>query len=182
MPRLAFAAVCLALAGCSDQQAATVPPAPPVTSTQAASPPPETARTDTVPAASPLPGLPDWTAGYDSWIRLNGEPLPPRENDPHNGTKNVYSDQHMTDELLFPVGTRVIKEGIRPGADFVGLIATMRKLQGRNPEFNDWVFVEYTRESAEEPFTELARGNVCESCHMQVAQLDYVFTPSGIWP
>src|ERR671914_48140 len=48
----------------------------------------------------------------------------------------------------------------RPGKDFIGLVATMRKIEGADPEHNDWVFVEWARESADEPFTELASGQV----------------------
>ena len=77
---------------------------------------------------------------------------------------------------VYPAGTMIVKEGFRPDKDFVGLIATMRKLEGWNPEVNDWVFVEWSREAAGSPFTELASGGVCESCHAGVAGQDYVFT------
>ena len=101
--------------------------------------------------------------------------LPPRDSDPHLGTKNVYVSAEAVDGV-YPVGTMIVKEGFRPDKDFVGLIATMRKLEGENPEVNDWVFVEWAREEAGAPFTELASGGVCESCHGGVASQDYVFT------
>ncbi len=126
-------------------------------------------------APVPLPGLPDWTGGYTAWTRLNAEPLPPRESDPHLSTKNVYASQEIMGSL-YPEGTGIVKEGVRPGTDFVGLIASMRKVAGANPEHNDWVFVEWTREAEDQPFKELASGAVCESCHSGVADQDYVFT------
>jgi hypothetical protein len=70
----------------------------------------------------------------------------------------------------------VVKEATRPGKDFIGLLATMRKQKGADPEHNDWVFVEYTRDGVNEPFSELARGTVCWSCHAGAAESDYVFT------
>ena len=65
---------------------------------------------------------------------------------------------------------------MRPGADFIGLIAIMRKRAGADPENNDWVFVEYTRDARGARFQEIASGSVCSSCHMSARDLDYVFT------
>jgi hypothetical protein len=120
-------------------------------------------------------GLPGWTAGYRGWTKLNASPLPERDPDPHRGTKNVFASNAAA-AGTFPAGTVVVKEGFRPGKDFVGLIAAMRKVPGRNPEHRDWVFVEWARESPDAPFTELARGDVCTSCHVGAADRDYVFT------
>jgi hypothetical protein len=77
---------------------------------------------------------------------------------------------------VFPNGSIVVKEAVRPGADFVGLIAIMRKRAGADPEHHDWIFVEYTRESAGARFTETASGTVCWSCHIGAEASDYVFT------
>ncbi|HSJ92575.1 MAG TPA: cytochrome P460 family protein [Gaiellaceae bacterium] len=153
--------------------AATTEPAPeePTTSEEAAPPPPPAPPA----APTPLPGLPNWTAGYREWMKLNEGPIPPRDADPHLGTKNVYASKEKRRDL-YPAGTVIVKEARRPGADFVGLVAGMRKVPGSNPEHNDWIFVEWTRESRDAPFTELARGAVCESCHSGVAPQDYVFT------
>jgi hypothetical protein len=52
----------------------------------------------------------------------------------------------------------------------------MRKQRGADPEHNDWVFVEYTREAAGATFGEQAAGAVCWSCHVGARDLDYVFT------
>ncbi len=125
--------------------------------------------------APALPGLPPEFASHTGWQRLNAKPIPPRDADPHRSTKNVYaSDERIGG--LFPDGTMIVKEGVRPGADFVGLIATMRKEVGANPDHHDWVFVEWTRASPDEPFRKLAAGAVCTSCHMRARASDYVFT------
>jgi hypothetical protein len=150
--------------------AATTAPPPPTTE-----PPPTAATTTTAAAPEPLPGLPAWTAAYRDWVKLNKQPIPPKSPDPHLGTKNVYvSDEAVNG--IYPIGAMIVKEAFRPDKDFVGLIATMRKIEGANPGVNDWVFVEWTRDAPGAPFTELARGGVCESCHSGVAGQDYVFT------
>jgi hypothetical protein len=179
MRRLAALAALLALAGCGSEEASS-PTAAPTESEPAATepPPPPTGATtapETVERAAALPGLPPWTAGYEAWDKLNGAPIPPRDADPHLGTKEVYASMAAVDGV-FPPGTIIVKEGVRPDADFIGLIAAMRKLEGANPEHNDWVFIEWTRDSATAPFTKLAEGAVCESCHSGVAGQDYVFT------
>jgi hypothetical protein len=171
-----LAAALLSACGGGDDAAAPTAPAPPATTEPASTstgPAPATVETDDAP--DPLPGLPAWTAGYETWTRLNDRPIPPRESDPHLSTKNVYVTARA-DGGVYPPGTIVVKEGVRPGADFVGLVATMRKIAGANPEHADWVFVEWARDAAGRPFTKLAEGAVCESCHGGVAGRDYVFT------
>lgn len=181
-------ALVLALAACGGEpepppapeaapepETTTATPAPPTTeagmtdeTTTAAAPPP------TKPKAPP--GVPDFVAGYRGWTKLNEEPIPPRDSDPHFGTKDVFASRERLANGRFPAGTVVVKEATRPGADFIGLIATMRKQRGVDPEHNDWVFVEYTRESANAAFAEQAAGAVCWSCHVGARDLDYVFT------
>jgi hypothetical protein len=147
--------------------------APPTTVTN----PPELVPTESVaPQAKAPPGAPGFIAGYKDWTKLNDRPIGPRDSDPHLGTKNVYVSETPQASGRFPDGTIVVKEASRPGKDFIGLLATMRKQKGADPEHNDWVFVEYTREGANEAFSELARGTVCWSCHVGAAESDYVFT------
>ena len=131
-----------------------------------------------------LPGLPDYTAGYDKWLKLNAEPIPPVPGgDPHNGTKNVFVNQERDtiapdgeQTFPYPDGSIVVKEATRPNKDFIGLIAIMRKNAGSNPEHNDWEFIEYTRNSPDDDFSVLAEGRICWVCHVRVEDIDYVFT------
>jgi hypothetical protein len=189
----------------SDAEPAATPPAapePPVTTDAGTAPEPEPAATEPAttepateaappaetepattaeeePAAEPLPGLPGYTAGYRDWLRLNEEPIPPNpEGDAHLGTKNVYASREANrsyGQLVYPDGTIIVKEAMRPDTSFVGLIAVMRKTKGADPEHNDWVFVEWTRSSPTEPFQEAAADAVCWSCHMNAAETDYVW-------
>jgi Cytochrome P460 len=178
---LALTVVLLTPAACGGSDEPEPEPAARPTSTAEEAPAPTDATTTEEETAEPaparaLPGLPDWTAGYRGWTKLNAAPLAPREADPHLGTKNVFASRPRGEDGTFPVGTIVVKEGFRPDKDFVGLIATMRKLEGMDPEHNDWVFVEWDRGAASDDFEILARDDVCTGCHSGVADQDYVFT------
>ncbi len=131
-----------------------------------------------------LPGLPADVAGYTQWLQLNAEPIPPVPGgDPHNGTKNVYVNKTREDiapngeqQFPYPDGSIVIKEAYRPGKDFVGLIAIMRKKAGVDPDHNDWEFIEYVRNAPDADFSVIAKDGVCWGCHSRVEDVDYVFT------
>lgn len=143
-----------------------------------------TAETETeaaTPAPKPKapPGIPRFAAGYRGWARLNAQPIPPRDADPHSGTKNVFASKPVRRNGRFPDGTVVVKEAARPGADFIGLIAIMRKERGADQAHDDWVFVEYTREAANARFELQAEGAVCYGCHVGAQASDYVFTLGG---
>jgi hypothetical protein len=159
--------------GGGDEPAATTAATPPPTTSAATGP----ATTETS-AAEPKPpaGTPRFIARYRRWTKLNAEPIGPRDADPHLGTKEVYASAEMRANGRFPNGTVVVKEAKRPGRDFIGLLAIMRKERGADPAHNDWVFVEYTRERAGEPFAAIGSGAVCWSCHAGAADSEYVFS------
>ncbi|MDE0316153.1 MAG: cytochrome P460 family protein [Candidatus Poribacteria bacterium] len=131
-----------------------------------------------------LPGLPEDVAGYERWLKLNAEPIPPVEGfDPHNGDKNVYVNQTRDtiapdgeQQFPYPDGSVVVKEAYRPNKDYVGLIAIMRKIAGSDPDHNDWEFIEYTRNDPDADFKVIASGRICWGCHARVEDIDYVFT------
>ena len=130
-----------------------------------------------------LLGLPDDTAGYDQWLKLNAQPIPPVPGfDPHNGTKNVYANQtreviapNGQQQFPYPDGAIVVKEAVRPGKDFIGLVAVMWKEAGTNPAFGDWRFEEYTRNAPDAEFRLIASGAACSGCHSGAAATDFVF-------
>jgi hypothetical protein len=137
---------------------------------------PTTQEATTESAPEPEPGLPEFTAGYQEWPKLNAAPIPPNpEGDPHLGVKQVFTSEPAEAGGLYPNGTIIVKESVRPDADFIGLVAIMRKEQGADPEHNDWIFDEYTRSTAAEPFSLTASDEVCWNCHMGAAQTDYVW-------
>ena len=121
----------------------------------------------------PLPGLPQWTAGYTAWAKVNRAPIPTRPSDAHRGTKNVYASKRARNGR-YPVGTVIVKEVRRPGTSFVGVIAGMRKLPNRRAN-NGWEMIEWDRTSSRGRFGVLAQGGICYGCHIG-AKPDYVFT------
>ena len=127
-------------------------------------------------AVAPLPGLPQYTAGYKGWTRLNAKPIPPRTADAHRGTKNVYASRlPRRGSRTYPVGTVIVKEITRPGQRFVGVVAAMRKVRGIRAN-NGWQMIEWERPRARARFTVLAQGALCTSCHFRARATDYVFT------
>jgi hypothetical protein len=180
MARLATAGVFVALAaGCGGTQ--SEPDAGGSAPTLTVAPPPTgTAATTTAPPApanaEPLPGLPRFTAGYKRWAKLNRKPIPPRQaGDAHLGTKNVYASEKRHASGRFPEGTVIVKEAVRPGKDFLGLVAVMRKEPGSDPAHHNWRFVEYTRAASGDPFTATASDSICWNCHVGAEKTDYVW-------
>jgi hypothetical protein len=178
LPLVAATALLTAACGEGEERQA----APPVAEQTTAAAPATTtaAAATTTPATTPerpaaLPGLPGYTAGYEEWPKLNRKTLPPRDSDPHLGTKEVYASKEARSDGVFPNGTVIVKEAARPGKDFIGLVAVMRKRPGADPDHNDWIFVEWTREAADERFAKVAGGAVCWSCHVGAAEHDYLW-------
>ena len=155
-------------------------------------PQPEPPQVEQMPQPQPepeppaaLPGLPDDIAGYEGWLKLNAQPIPPAPGgDPHNGTKNVYVNQtreviapNGQQQFPYPDGTIVVKEATRPGKDFIGLVAVMWKEAGSNPDAGDWRFGEFLRNAPDADFRLAFEGGICIGCHSGVAATDFVFVP-----
>ena len=151
-------------------------------------PQPEPPQVEQMPQPEPkppaaLPGLPDDIAGYEGWLRLNAQPIPPAPGgDPHNGTKNVYVNQtrekiapNGEQQFPYPEGTIVVKEATRPGKDFIGLVAVMWKEAGRDPDAGDWRFEEFLRGAPDAEFRLAFEGGICVGCHSGAAATDFVF-------
>lgn len=113
-------------------------------------------------------GLPAYTKGYAKWPKLNRKPL--TAPGAHTGVKNVYASKKRGAKGVFPNGAVVVKTIVKPGTGYVGQVAVMRKLRGK------WRYIEWDRSSAKGRYTVLARGQLCQSCHMQARKTDYVFT------
>ena len=178
---LAASLILVAVSACGGESEpvanpATSEPAPAATTGPEATRVETTTEVEPPPPPKAPPGVPAYVAGYRDWEKLNRAPIPPRAADPHEGTKNVYASRERRPNGRFPFGTIVVKEASRPGRDFIGLIAIMRKERGADPAHDDWRFVEYTREARNEKFQEIASGAVCWSCHVGALDNDYVFT------
>ena len=181
---------CAIFVSCGDEgEIVTLePPAPQQPQPEEQVPEPPPAEQMPQPEPEPpvaLPGLPADIAGYEGWLKLNAQPIPPAAGgDPHRGTKNVYVNQtreaiapNGEQQFPYPDGTIVVKEATRPGKDFIGLVAVMWKEAGSNPDAGDWRFEEFLRSAPDADFRLAFEGGVCTGCHSRVAATDFVFVP-----
>ena len=178
---------CVIFISCGDEGEVVIPElVTPQPDEQMPQPEPEPPRVEQMPQPelpAALPGLPADTAGYEGWLKLNAEPIPPAPGgDPHRGTKNVYVNQtreaiapNGEQQFPYPDGTIVVKEATRPGKDFIGLIAVMWKEAGSNPDVGDWRFEEFLRGAPDADFRLAFEGGVCTGCHSGAADTDFVF-------
>lgn len=109
------------------------------------------------------------------------EPIPPTEDDPHAGMKEVYYcgtprielvDESGVPVLPVPDGTTVIKRATKEDQDYPWLIAHAEKVNG------EWRWTEWTRNFPNEAFAEIPVGEeVCTGCHKKAKSSDWIFTP-----
>lgn len=179
-----IASVALVGAACGgdDDDADATTEAPDATAPPATTAPELPPEPDPPPPPEPAPGLPEFTAGFENGLRLNSRPIPPDAGAPHGEVKNVYVNQTRatiapdgTQVFPYPEGSIVTKTGSR-GGDDAAIVAVMRKVSGADPEHGDWIFEEWSRSSSAEPYTPLASGAVCWSCHVNAESTDWVFT------
>lgn len=124
--------------------------------------------------------LPDDVQGYETrCLLMTPTPLPPREDDPHDGHKNVYACGVPLAFLQagtrpFPEGALIVKASTRPGQSFPWLVATARRRQ------DGWRWDEYTRNFDNEPLQRLlVPQSTCSGCHEQARGVDWIFTTWG---
>jgi hypothetical protein len=113
-------------------------------------------------------------------IRMNAEPIPEKDSDPHRGVKNVYACGVTEEQLVedgepifpYPEGTIIVKESTREGQGYPWLIATARK------EGGVFRWDEYTRNFPDQEFLHILAGEeVCTDCHKDVEKSsDWIFT------
>ena len=111
-------------------------------------------------------GLPAYTDGYTSWVKLNRRPVDPGRAQRRQERLRV---EDARQSRLFPNGTVIVKSIAAPGAKGLAQqVAVMRKARGR------WQWVEYELDRGR--YGVLAQGSICTSCHMQARANDWVFT------
>ncbi len=122
--------------------------------------------------------VPSEVEGYrERCIRLNKDPIPRYDGDPHAGNKNVYAcgvDMAflMNNTRPFPAGTMIIKESTRENEDFPWLLATTQKQAA-----GGWHWIEYTRNFEDEPLRRILAGQgVCTGCHKRAEPADWIYT------
>ena len=132
-------------------------------------------------AAGCTDALPSDIEGYrDRCIKLNPQPIPPTDADPHKGFKDVFACNVSLEQLVepdgrpklpYPDGTLIVKDSRRAHQDFQWLVATAKKEEG------SWSWAEYTRNFENEDFLGvLAPEKVCVDCHRKAEESDWIFT------
>lgn len=70
-----------------------------------------------------------------------------------------------------PAGSIIVKENYMPDSTFAAA-TVMTKVDGYNPDHDDWLFAKYDSEGAAEAF---GRAAGCQGCHEQ-AENAYIYT------
>ena len=133
-------------------------------------------------SAQAFRGLPRYINGFQKWPKVRSfRPMPRRGGDAHPGKKVVYVNKRLSvlapggkQRFPYPNGTIVVKTATTEG--FVHLVAVGRKIKGTNRKRGDWQFIEWTRDRRDARFVEVARGQVCYSCHVGAKKTDWIFT------
>jgi len=123
--------------------------------------------------------LPSELENYrEECLKMNCEPISVKNDDPHEGVKDVFACNVSEEALLetlegapYPDGTIIVKESTRTDSDYPWLIATARK------RGDSWKWDEYTRNFENEDFLRIVSGeSVCTDCHDKARSRDWIFT------
>lgn len=104
--------------------------------------------------------------------------------EPHGMLLTTYVNQLAlgavnTKAGVMPDGAVIVKENYTPDSTLAA-ITVMRKLEGYNPDHNDWFFAKFlpTGELATGPEGMALEGRVpsCQACHGKQKDNDYIFT------
>ena len=121
--------------------------------------------------------LPSSVENYrEACLRMTCNPIPTKNDDPHQGRKHVYAcgismERLASNERPFDDGVLIVKESMRDDSSYAWLVATAKKRDGR------WRWDEYTRNFEGEDFLHIASGeSVCIDCHKKVSDKDYIYT------
>jgi hypothetical protein len=71
-----------------------------------------------------------------------------------------------------PDGTIIVKENYKADKT-LGAIAVMKKVEGYNPEVNDWYFAKYKPNGEVDKEEKISK---CTGCHGAVSENDYIYT------
>lgn len=115
----------------------------------------------------------------NTWQRWPGTDTLYEGNDPHGMLLTTYVNEVAREAIVgaagsMPDGAIVVKENYMPDSTF-DAITTMVKVDGYNPDHNDWFWVKQSPVGVVE-----VEGRVegCQNCHQSVADNDYLFTGS----
>lgn len=97
--------------------------------------------------------------------------------EPHGMLLTTYTNQTANRALLagdvadLPAGSIIVKENWMPDSTFAAA-TVMYKVDGFNPDHEDWLFAKYDPQGTPEAF---GRATMCQACH-QDAESGYIYT------
>lgn len=114
---------------------------------------------------------------YKGWALMPGT----AEMDPGNGVHGDMITVYVSDDALaaienkagvMPNGSIILKEGYSSGGELQDIVI-MQKVDGFDPEHNDWYWAAYSPDGEV-----LSEGSLstCYNCHSRVESNDYIFT------
>ena len=179
--------------GCGDDsEPAAAPATTAVTTSTPETPTPTVPSTPKKagPAAADLTGLDAadaaLIAGYLGWTELTKPPIAELASlgSAHGGQKRIWASPTRqaltrggTQAFPYPDDTVVVKQGT--DGDAVTLIALMEKTGAGGAATGGWRYVEYTRATGDDPFTEVGLSQSgCAGCHQNAntrQSTDWVF-------
>lgn len=116
----------------------------------------------------------DYRANWSLWPG-KGRLYPGTE--PHGMLLTTYVNRTAEDALLagnsadLPPGSIIVKENWMPDSTYAAA-TVMYKVEGYNPEHQDWLFAKYDPRGSAEAF---GRAAMCQACHQNAAS-GYVYT------
>jgi hypothetical protein len=114
----------------------------------------------------------------DGWELWPGKGELYEGQEPHGMLLTTYVNATAHDALLadgpgdLPPGSIIVKENWNPDSTFAAA-TVMYRVEGYNPDHDDWLFAKYDPEGGVEAF---GRAAGCQACHT-TAEAGYIFTP-----
>lgn len=99
--------------------------------------------------------------------------------EPHGMLLTTYLNEAAYDAVAnntgsLPVGAMIVKENYMPDSTLAA-VTTMHKVQGYNPDHNDWFFLKSAPDGTVQAE---GRAQGCQNCHGGMADNDYIMTAS----
>lgn len=123
----------------------------------------------------------------ENWDMWPGKEALHSGREPHGALSTTYLNDTAYDALAnkekqLPHGSILVKENYTSAKELT-TITVMKKIEGYNPEANDWYWVQYgtdgevtTKEKNGEIMTLAGKVSDCSDCHVRRNNNDYIFT------
>lgn len=116
----------------------------------------------------------DAMSGYQSWGGFDGHVGIIRGKSPHGKfVRTVMNDVGMQDQSAPGYGTIIVKENFsREDPDSLQGLTVMQRIEGYDPDNNDWFWARYTPKGE---LTHSGKVAFCADCHFDAGADDFIF-------